>query len=316
MTNQMNKQVPRKKNGKINWRKYNKELVDRGRLTVYFSKDLPKQWYNTPCKKKGAPFFYSQDCIALLHIIRFHYKLSLRSVAGFASDILKIMGLSLPVPDYSTLCRRIGHKETYAKLKKYRDNKEPVHLLIDSTGLKIFGDGEWHRKKHGICRRRQWRKLHLGVDEKSGQIITLGFSDNKTGDGELFPNIINTIEEELEQISVDGAYDSFKCYRAAAKRRDKPKLVAPPKQGAILNEATEENGLAMRNSHILAIREIGKKEWKKQNDYHRRSLVETAMYRFKILCGASLASRKWESQLNEVYLKCSLLNRMKIPSVL
>lgn len=226
------------------------------------------------------------------------------------------MGLPIQVPDYSTLCRRLSKEKAFTKLKKCLNSKEPVHVLIDSTGLKIYGDGEWHRKKHDICRRREWSKLHLGVDEKSSQIIAVELSDNKTGDAELFPNIMDAIEEEIKQATGDGAYDTTECYRYAAKHRYKPKLVAPPRKGAVIRDANEDNGLAVRNSHILSIQEIGKKEWKKQNDYHRRSLAETAMYRFKILCGSKLVSRKFASQLNEVYLKCSMLNQMKVPSVL
>ena len=225
-------------------------------------------------------------------------------------------GFSLQIPDYSTLCRRLSKEKAFTKLKKCLDKKEAVHVVIDSTGLKIYGDGEWHRKKHDVYRRREWRKLHLGVDEKNSQIIAVELSDNKTGDAELFPNIMDTIEEPIKQATGDGAYDTIECYRSVNKHRYKPKLVASPRKGAVIRNAGKDNGLAVRNSYILSMQEIGKKEWKKQNDYHRRSLAETAMYRFKILCGPSLASRKFASQLNEVYLKCSMLNQMKVPSVL
>ena len=250
-----------------------------------------------------------------MHTIRFAYKLSLRATEGFAASVLGLMGLPLQVPDYSTLCRRLSKEKAYTKLKKCLKNKEAIHVVIDSTGLKIFGDGEWHRKKHDVCRRREWPKLHLAIDEKSGQIVALELSDNKTGDAELFPNIIDAIEEPIKQNTGDGAYDSLECYRYVGKHKYKPKLVAPPRKGAVIREENEDNGLAVRNSHILSIQSIGKKAWKEQNNYHRRSLAETAMYRFKILCGPSLASRKFESQLNEVYLKCSILNQMKVPSV-
>ena len=231
-------------------------------------------------------------------------------------SVLEPKGLLLQIPDYSTLCRRLSKNKAHAKLKKCLNSKEAVHVVIDSTGLKVFGDGEWHRKKHDVCRRREWRKLHLGIDEKSSQILAVELSDNKTGDAELFPNIMDAIEEPIEQSTGDGAYDTLECYRYVSKHRYKPKLVAPPRKGAVIREATEDNGLAVRNSYILSIQKVGKKEWKKQNNYHRRSLAETAMYRFKILCGPSLASRKFESQLNEVYLKCSMLNQMRVPSVL
>ena len=302
---------------KRNWKEYNKELKNRGSIFFYFYDDLEKNWYQKlSTGRKGSPFLYSKETIRFLHILRFRFRLTLRATQGFATSLFKEMGLELKIPDYTTLCRRLQDAKAYAVLPTFLDKNKPIHVVIDSTGLKVFGDGEWMREKHVCLKKRTWRKLHLAIDEKSSQIVSLGFSDKKIGDASLLPNIMKQVKQPVKQITGDGAYDTFGVYRFVAQHKDNPKVVVPPKQGAILRETTQENGLSVRNSHIIAMKRQGKKAWKEENKYHRRSLAETGMYRFKTLCGGALSSCKFESQVNEVYLKCTVLNLMKTPSVL
>ena len=184
-----------------------------------------------------------------------------------------------------------------------------VHVVVDSTGVKVYGEGEWKVRQHKASKRRTWRKLHLGVDEASGEILAAVVSSNDLSDGDALPDILDGIDGEIEQVSADGAYDQRKCYDAIHRRQAKATI--PPRKGAKIwqhgNSKAERHN---RDENLRRIRKVGRKTWKHESGYHRRSLAETTMFRFKTIFGGKLRSRKFENQAVELFLQCAALNRM------
>lgn len=293
----------------IDWKSYNRNLINRGSITFWFSEEVTDQWFAQASGKRGAPHFYSETTIEVLSILRFRFHLTLRATQGFATSLLSLMGCSLPVPDYTTLSRRLGGLSVSIKAKL---SKGGVHVVVDSTGLKVFGEGEWKVRQHGYSKRRTWMKLHLAVDSGSNQIISAAISTNSFKDNELFGELIDEIPGKIKQVSADGAYDSKDCYSKAEERHFKP--VFPPRRGARLKK--HGNSLGPRNQrdeYLREIRSCGRKQWKKNHGYHQRSLAETAMYRLKTIFGGVLSSREFNHQANEAFIKCQILNKMKTP---
>jgi hypothetical protein len=185
----------------------------------------------------------------------------------------------------------------------------PFHVVIDSTGLKVFGEGEWKVRKHGYSKRRTWRKIHLAIDEDSQGIEAMELTSNNVADSEVLPDLLEQVENPLDQVSADGAYDTHECYDLAAKRG--AKVAIPPRCNAKIKKyANNKSPPLVRDENIRAIRKHGLKQWKRQSGYHRRSLAETAMYRLKTIFGGQLSSRKFENQFVEAVIKCRALNLM------
>lgn len=298
---------------KINWKDYNKALVNRGKITLWFPKDADKSWYAPPSGKRGSSYRYSDAAIESLSLLRFKFGLTLRALQGFAQSLFGLMGLKIEVPDYTTLCRRLG--KLSPKIKRMIKEGRPIHVVMDSTGLKVYGDGEWNSRQHGPSKRRTWRKLHLAVDESNSQIVGAALSDNSFKDNELFEDLVDAIDGEITQISADGAYDSRDCYEKSLE--EGINLVTPPRRdGRIKNHGNCAGPPHPRDIHLREIRAFGRKQWKEKSGYHRRSLAETGMYRFKVLVGDKLSSRDFNRQANEAIIKCQILNRMPVPSAL
>lgn len=298
----------------INWPLYNKSLVNRGKITFWFSKDLAKCWYN---KKKsggrGASDTYSQSAIDALHLIRFRFCLTLRETQGFATSLAELMSLSVDVPDYTTLCRRLdgASKNIAAKIS----SGKPVHVVVDSTGLKVFGEGEWKVRTHGYSKRRTWMKLHLAVNEADSQILSVVLTDNSYKDNEVFEELMFDVDSDIGQTTGDGAYDAKNCWDWSEDYG--VRAVFPPRKGAKLKSHGNSKGdPSQRDEHIRLRRRVGKKNWKKKTKYSRRSLAETAMYRFKTILGGDLSSRQTPNQIAEAILKCKILNMMPTPCAL
>lgn len=295
----------------INWSQYNKSLVNRGKITFWFSEDVAESWYAKNSGKPGAQPVYSDTAIEALSILRFRFGLKLRCAQGFAESLIELMKLDLEVPDYSTVCRRL--KRISPKVERAIKSKKNIHLVIDSTGLKVYGEGEWKVRQHGSSKRRTWRKLHLAVDEANSQIMAVVLTDNSFKDNQVFEDLIDGVDGEIEQASADGAYDSKNCYGKSME--EGINLVTPPRKGAVIKKHGNCSGPPNpRDLHLREIRKIGRKAWKEKNNYHRRSISETAMYRFKSVLGDKLFSREFERQANEAFIKCQILNRMPVPS--
>jgi hypothetical protein len=297
---------------KINWKTYNKKLIERGSITFWFPKDIEDRWLNESIGP-GFQKIYSDEAIEVVSMIRFFFKQPLRATQGFTGSLMELLGFDLPVPDYSTLSRRM--KKLEVKLGKLKSKGKRIHVVLDSTGLKVFGEGEWKVRQHGYSKRRTWMKLHLAVDEADGEILSMSLTENSFKDNELFEDLLKGLEDKISDVSADGAYDDQKIWDFCEEKKINPLI--PPKKNAVLKQhGNSKSPPLKRDETIRAIKKHGKKAWKLNSGYSRRSISETAMYRFKTLLGQTLSSRDFERQANEAAIKCKILNRMSCPSAL
>lgn len=292
-----------------NWKDYNKSLVKRGSITVWLSEEAIGKWHAVPTGKRGRPSLYSDDAILTALLIRFVFHLPLRALQGFLFSLISIMGLCLCIPSYSQICRRA---RLLGKDVKRLTKRTITDLVIDSTGLKVYGEGEWKVRQHGYSKRRTWRKLHLAICPDSNEILFVTLTDNKTSDHKIYPQFVDAAPKTVKRIYADGAYDREICYQANFKHRSTP-IIPPQRNGQYRMNAPEH--LHERNNALLEIRGLGGNDearafWKKIKGYHRRSLAETGMYRFKTLFGSSLKSRTIQTQQAEAYVKSKALNIM------
>jgi hypothetical protein len=296
----------------INWTSYNNSLVRRGNCTVLLNKavlgSIPEQ-----TGKAGHPVQYADAVILFLAQLREFMRLPLRQTIGCAQFIFAQAGLALRLPSYVTLSRRLGALDILTNLHSLPPN-QPIIFLPDSTGLKISGEGEWKVKKHGKGKRRQWIKVHLGVDYVSRSIVAVQTTDAYVHDGPVLPGLLDQVPPltPVKEIVADGAYGSTQLY-ADAKRRGAKLLVPPPKNAIWHGDIRDGNlidepGWEVRNSYVRGCIRLGSDEWKRQTGYHRRSLAETSMFRLKTTFGGGLKSRTRVNQVAEVHIRVSLLN--------
>ena len=275
-----------------NWGNYNKSLVKRGSLTIWINEEAKENW-------NGIGYFtYSIIAIQTMLYIKYVYNLPYRQLTGFVSSIFEMLGLILEVPDYTTICKR--NKKLECKLKV--SNKKITDIIIDSTGIKVYGEGEWKVRKHGWNYRRLWMKLHMGISE-TGEIRAVVMTDNKSHDMKAYTDILNQETAQIKTIYGDGAYDAREAYEDAEKRGI-DKVCIPPRDNARITE----KGHPTRNKHIKEIQEKGKKAWKECIGYHVRSRVESTMFRYKKTFGGEMDARTTERQKNELIMKCNILN--------
>lgn len=292
-------------NTKRDWSSYNKSLVARGSLTFWIDEDGFDHWHADDRENPfGRPRKYSDTAILTILTLRLVYKLPLRAAQGFMESIATLLGIELDIPDYSNLSRR---QKTLAVSLPKRVSKEGIVLALDSTGLKVFGEGEWKVRQHGYSKRRVWRKLHLGVDTHTGQIEAAVFSESGCHDADAAKDLIDQVDNTIEQLVADGAYDRSTVYDALGN--EVPTAI-PPRKDARTNSEKHEKHDARRESAVQAVRQIGRAKWKNATGYHMRSISETAMYRYKQLIGDRLRSRRFDNQATEAFLGCRILNLM------
>ena len=291
-----------------NWKQYNRALTQRGSITLWLSPEMLKKWKAPKKKKQGRPFVYSDDAILCALMIKAVYHLPFRQLRGLLLNLANWIGGDLPIPCYTRICRRaraLGQKVERLSCKR------PVDLVFDSTGLKVFGEGEWKVKKHGADKRRTWRKLHLSICPHTQEIHLAELTGNEVTDSQAFSNIGQKIPSSVERVFGDGAYDKQECYRLLYEKGIEP-IIVPQKNGVAHEELPH---LKKRNRAIKELRgfggdEKGRRLWKKLKGYHLRSLVETAMFRFKALFGGHLRCKILQSQKAEIYSKCLAINIM------
>lgn len=290
-----------------NWSDYNKALVKRGSLTLWFDEKAINQWHKADkIKTKGRPRCYSDIAIECMLTLKTVFALPLRATQGLVDSLINLLHLPIKTADYTTLCRR--QKTLSITLKQAKKN-ESLHAVFDATGLKVFGEGEWKVRQHGYSKRRTWRKLHLAIDEKSKEIIAAALSTNNMSDGELFPDLITQIANPLKQVSADGAYDSLQNYQLAHQRG--AKITIPPRKNAkIRQHGNAKKPPLARDQIIRQVRKLGQTQWKKKNNYYRRNIAETTIFRIKQLFGSYLNARSFENQAVEAFIKCQVLNKM------
>lgn len=289
-----------------NWQAYNLGLKQRGNITLWLSDSAIKGWLETSHdKRRGRPQRYSDLAITTCLTIRKVFHLGLRQCEGFISGLFSMLRINLAVPDYTLLCRRAARLSI--SLSPLLDKANgPIDIVVDSTGLKVYGEGEWKVRKHGAGKHRTWMKLHLGIDASSQQIKVCELTTNAVDDGSAVKDLLADLGTDIRSFTGDGAYDKAKVREILPAG---VKQIIPPQHNAVKSKGTKSY-LTCRDEAITNISEVGRKQWKIDIGYHKRSLVETTMFRYKTIIGTGLQSRTLENQKAEAKISCSIINLM------
>ena len=289
-----------------NWKEYNASLVARGSLTLWLSEDARAGWLYQGPQQQGHPVVFSDAAIETALTIRAVYRLPLRQTEGFLQSVFALLGSSLPVPDYTTLCKRAA--DLCIDLCR-RGSGEPLHLVIDASGLKVYGEGEWKVKMHGKSRRRAWRKIHLGIDARTGEIVAEELTPAFAKDAKSVEPLLQQIEGDIAVAALDSAYD-WHSVHALFTAREAHALIPPQKNAKITRHGNCAGPPLPQDEIIRAIRRTSRSGWKQRSGYHMRSLAETAMHRQKTIFGPGLRGRRFVYQKTECSLRCRALNIM------
>jgi hypothetical protein len=262
----------------------------------------------TPTGQRGRSPFYSDLAIETGHLLRLAFGRPWRQTEGLLRSVMTLLGVSLAIPDHTTFSRRSTGLSLPTILTP---SSEPVHVVLDSTGLKVYGAGEWQREKHGERGRRTGRKLHLAVNPESGEILASELTPNEVGDITMTRPLLEQIPHTLISVMADGAYDAEPVYRVIVERQPEPlpAVIIPPRVTAVLSPVAETRP-SPRDRHVQAIQEKGRRGWQRAVSYGKRSLVETAMFRYQTRIGPMLRARTLAAQKTEARVACSVLNRM------
>ena len=267
-----------------NWREYERGLKSRGDITVWFSEEARDAWTPPNNGRHGGQPHYSNLAILTALALRMVFGLALRQTEGFLDSLLKLMELDLKAPDHTTLSRRNKGVDVPAPT---RVHDGPIHLIVDSTGLKISGAGEWHTHRHKSSKaRRQWRKLHVGVDD-DGYIVAATLTKNSVDDPSIVPELVEQIDSPIKRFTADGAYDTRPVYEllddvGAADI----KIVIPPRRGAVASSGAEGTW-AQRNATLETIANVGRQGWQRESRYRLQGGVENLFFRYKRTLGDS-----------------------------
>ncbi|NLS07337.1 IS5 family transposase [Rhizobium sp. P32RR-XVIII] len=289
-----------------NWREYEAGLRRRGSLTLWLTPEALSGWAAPRRTTRGGQRHYSDLAIETTLMLGIAFGLRLRQSEGLLSSVLALMGLDLPVPDHTTLSRRARTWKPSAKRRAEPD--APLHVLVDSTGLKIYDAGQWLEEKHGAKSRRGWRKLHLALDADSGEIIAHALTDQDTSDASQVAPLLDQIDDEIGRFTADGAYDGDPTYNAVLRHSTEAKIVIPPRATAVARQEAEP--VNQRDRHVASIQADGRLKWQASTGYGKRALIETAMSRYKGIIGRRLRARSCPTQLTEVAIGVAVLNRM------
>ncbi len=307
----------KKKKYKVrNWKEYNQELVNRGKITYWVSEEVARQWIyevkDDEDRKPGKPTQFSNLAIETMLVFKQLYHLTLRGMEGFVTDVFTMLKLDLMVPDYSTVAKRMDTAQVVFKAitkdKVSHASGEPLHVVIDSSGAKVYGEGEWKVKKHGWSKHRTWRKFHLAINEATSEILAAEVTGNDTADSAVLPHLLNQIDQPINQVSGDGAYDKRVCYDALLSSQILKVTIPPQKNARIWQHGNSKQDRLARDENLRRIRHVGRKQWKQESNYHRRSLSETAMFRYKTIFGDRLSSRVFLRQQTEIFTNLKILN--------
>ena len=306
---------PKEKYQLQNWSAYNKGLVKRGSLTLWVDEGLIEKWRHQGEPKRGGQFRYSDECIRVLLTLKVVLHLPFRQLEGLAVSLFKLMKLGLEVPSYTQICRRQKGLKVPLTFGKQPKAGEGIHLVADSSGLKIFGECEWKVRKHGWSKRRTWRKIHLGINEASGEVTAQVLTENDVDDASILPELLGqTVENglQIDKVGADGAYDTFAIWDLLEEAGIE--AIIPPRENAVYRLTDDGNVDDHPRNRVLEIIDEGGVEtnragWKKQSGYHRRSLSETAFFRWKTIFGEKMYARKFHNQATEAAVKSAVLNR-------
>jgi hypothetical protein len=305
--------IPRQKRKVTNWPAYDASLRQRGSLTVWFTDEAIAAWRAEPRTTRGGQPWYSELAILTALTLRAVYRLALRQTEGLIGSLMRLLGLDLPVPDHTTLSRRAATLEvprprSSSGLDAGRE-AEPVHLLVDSTGLKLCGAGEWLIEKHGTKARRSWRTLHLGVDADTGQIVATALTTHAVDDGSQAGPLLDQVAGPVASFTGDGAYDQDGVYASVAERHPDATIIVPPRATAVPSQ-TAESDPTQRDRHLQHIAEHGRMAWQTASGYTKRARAEAAIGRWKQVIGDRLRAHTDERRATEVDVAVYVLNRM------
>lgn len=290
-----------------NWSEYERALVQRGSITFWLMEDFERVWLYTGEKRRGSQFEYSDKAIEIMLTIKEVFHLSNRSVEGFVHSVFAMLNVHLRVPDHSTLSKRAKN----LKVRLPRKAKGSINLVLDSTGLKIYGEGEWKVRKHRYSKHRTWRKLHLGANPDNGEIQVAVLTENSISDDAVVKNMLTQIEQSLLACAADGAYDKRRVYDALNVHSPDVQILIPPRKNAhIWQHGNSKEERLKRDENLRYIRKHGRQQWKQDSSYHIRSLAETIMSRLKTIFGDKLSTRLLETQTTQALIRCLALNRM------
>ena len=293
-----------------NWAEYEAGLRRRGSLTLWMTPEALSSWQAPKRTARGGQPRYSDLAIETALTLGLVFGLRLRQTEGFLASVLKPIGLDLAVPDHTTPSRRASKRRMPDKRHDDLDlapEKGAVRVLIDSTGLQVYGAGQWLEEKHGIKSRRGWRKLHLAVDANCGEIIAHVVTDQDAGDASQVEPLLDQIDMPIGKFTADGAYDGDPTY-GAVTNHSPDAAVIPPRANAV--ERKDADPSSQRARHIAAINADGRMKWQAATGYGKRSLVETAIGRYKSIIGRRLRARSFPTQQTEAAIGCAILNRM------
>jgi len=289
------------------WRDYDASLRQRGSLTVWVTEEAIAAWTAEPRTTWGGQRTYSALATLTALTLRAVFGLAPRQTEGLIGSVLRLLGLDLAVPDHSTLSQRAETLEV--PRPRVSAGAEPMHLLVDSTGLKLCGAGEWLHEKHGAKLRRSWRKLHLGLDAGTGQIVASVLTTKDVNDGSQVDALLDQVEGPLASFTGDGAYDQDGVAASVAARHPEAAIIVPPRANAVPSD-TAETAPTQRDRHLQQIAQHGRMAWQAASGYTKRAKAETAMARFKQVIGDGLRAHTDGRRATEVDVAVHVLNHM------
>jgi hypothetical protein len=305
--------IPRQQRKVTNWPAYDASLRQRGSLTVWFTDEAVEAWAAEPRTTRGGQPWYSELAILTALTLRAVFRLAFRQTEGLIGSIIGLLGLTLRVPDHTTLSRRAATLEVPRPRSSSNPDAggeaEPVHLLVDSTGLKLCGPGEWLLEKHGTKTRRSWRKLHLGRDADTGQIVAATLSTHDVDDGSQVGPLLDQVDGPIASFTGDGAYDQDGVYASVSERHPEAAVIVPPRATAVPSR-TAESEPTQRDRHLQLIAERGRMAWQIASGYTKRAKAEAAIGRWKQVIGDRLRAHTDERRATEVDVAVHVLNRM------
>ncbi|WP_425396299.1 IS5 family transposase [Aeoliella sp.] len=288
-----------------NWREYNESLVRRGDITLWFDEDALATWEHANEEvKRGRPFTYSDTAIECLLMLRELFRLPYRQTEGLGRALVQLMDVDVPIPSFTLLAKRAARLKTSLDVSHTRG---PIDMVVDSTGLKVVGEGEWRSAAYQTCRRKTWRKLHLSINPETQEIMAEVLTTRSKVDAESVPELLKQVDQPIDKFYGDGAYDRWAVHEQLEKQGIAP--IIPPQRGAVIKQHGNCKAKPLaRDEAVRRIRRTGRSSWKREIGYHRRSLVETSMFRLKQAFGNRLKNKAFENQRIEVRLRCKLLN--------
>lgn len=285
-----------------NWHEYNNALRQRGDLTIWFTEEAINNWRPAKTGAKGRPQEYSDIAIETAMLLRQVFHLPLRQTEGFMNSLVRIMKAEITIPDFSSISKRSIKLPKHILLKAMEPGSV---VIVDSTGLKVYGKDEWHQEKHNVSGRRTWRKLHIAINENY-QVLACELTTPEVGDTTAVPDLLAQIETTFETFIGDGAYDGEPVSQAVLEKEPKAKVVIPPPKRAVLSTA----GDTQRDQHLQTIEQQGHMAWQRETGYNLRSLVELSIQRYKRIFGNIMKARKLPQQKTEAWISVFALNIM------